>query len=61
MRSLPRPDGPEADFGDGLPSVANEVIAAGEKALREIRRRTVDHWVAAGAAWKTLQQAAMYR
>jgi uncharacterized coiled-coil protein SlyX len=61
MRSLPPPDGLDPDMGDGLPAVANEVIAIGERALGEVRQRTVEHWIAAGAAWLTLQRAAMYR
>jgi hypothetical protein len=61
VRSLPPPDGLDPDMGDGLPAVANEVIAIGERALGEVRQRTVEHWVAAGTAWLTLQRAAMHR
>ena len=61
MRSLPPPPGVEPSFDSGLPAVADEVIAIGERALGEVRQRTVEHWVAAGAAWLTLQRAAMHR
>jgi hypothetical protein len=48
-------------FDDSLSPVARETIELGETALRELRTRTLDSWIAAGAAWKTLQLAAMYR
>lgn len=49
------------DFDDSLSVTARETIGRGETALRELRGRSLDSWVAAGAAWKTLQLAAMYR
>ena len=62
MRSLPGPDAePRESFGHGLPPVVGEVIEAGERALVAVRRRTVDHWIKAGAAWKALQLQAMFR
>jgi hypothetical protein len=46
MRSLPSPgDGPEGaelSFDSGLPAAADEVLARGDEALRDIRERTVD-------------------
>jgi hypothetical protein len=67
MRYLPRrgsaaPEGGlDPDFDDSLSPVMRETIGRGETALRELRGRTLDSWVAAGAAWKALQLAAMYR
>jgi hypothetical protein len=67
MRYLPPREraGPEGaldpDFDDSLSAVARETIERGETALRELRTHTLDGWVAAGAAWKALQLAAMYR
>jgi uncharacterized coiled-coil protein SlyX len=49
------------DFDDSLSVVEREAINDGEMALREVRARTVDSWIAAGAAWEVLQRAAMYR
>ena len=65
MKSLPRPEAPRSGldptFDDSLSPIAREVIGRGEDALIAVRTRTLDHWIAAGAAWETLQQAAMHR
>jgi len=61
MKALPPPASGEPDFGDGLPAVMHAVIARGEQALRQLRRDTVAGWIAAGAAWKTMQTIAMYK
>jgi hypothetical protein len=64
MRSLPSPGGPKGadpSFDSGLPAAADEVLASGEQALRDTRKRGVDAWVMAGAAFKTLQLYAMHR
>jgi hypothetical protein len=65
MRYLPSRGGPngglDPDFDDSLSAVARETIERGETALRELRTRALDGWIAAGAAWKALQLAAMYR
>jgi hypothetical protein len=61
QRYGPPPEGIDPTFDDGLPEVVHEVIARGEQALRQLRERTVLSWVAAGAAWKTIQMVAMRR
>jgi hypothetical protein len=61
VRELPPPNGIDPTFTSGLPAVADEVIATGERALRSLRKNSVARWTADGAAAKTLQMAAMYR
>ena len=66
MRYLPPRDeagagGLDPTFDDSLSSVARAAVERGETALRELRSRSLADWVAAGAAWKTLQLAAMHR
>jgi hypothetical protein len=61
MRALPPPPGAELDLGEGLPFAARQVIEEGERALVELRKNSVERWISAGAAWKALQQGAMYR
>jgi hypothetical protein len=61
MKAFPAPASDEPDFGDGLPAVMHAVIARGEQALRQLREDTVAGWIAAGAAWKTMQTIAMYK
>jgi uncharacterized coiled-coil protein SlyX len=61
-RSGTAPEGGlDPDLDDSLSGVARETIQRGEMALRELRTRSLDDWIAAGAAWKALQLAAMYR
>lgn len=65
MRYLPPrggagPGGLDPTFDDSLSPVAREAIERGETALRELRTNTLAGWIAAGAAWKTLQLAAMH-
>ncbi len=65
LRSIPppfsSPGAAEPTFDSGLRPEADAVLALGEAALLEVRQRTLEHWVAAGAAWKTLQLSAMHR
>lgn len=61
MRSLPSPGGPKGadpSFDSGLPALPTTL---GEQAVRDTRKRGVDAWVMAGAAFKTLQLYAMHR
>jgi len=44
-----------------LAAEADEVLALGEAALRDRRKRSVDDWVMAGASFKTLRLYAMHR
>ncbi len=50
----------EVDLGDSFSEVATEVLRCGEAALIQVRK-SLDHWIASGAAWKTLQLGAMHR
>jgi hypothetical protein len=49
------------DLGEGFPAVARQAIDEGERALRDLRENTVERWIAAGGAWKALQNVAMNR
>jgi hypothetical protein len=63
-RNITPPDPPQPSIDGTLDEpfspTAREVIDRGNEALLT-ERRSVERWVAAGAAWKTLQLAAMHR
>jgi hypothetical protein len=61
IKALPPPPGAEVDLGEGFPSAARHVIEEGERALVDLRKNSVERWIAVGAALKTLRNAAMNR
>jgi hypothetical protein len=65
VRGLPPPakdeDDPPLDLGEGFDPVARQAIEIGEQALADLRKNTVERWISAGAAWKTLQLIALHR
>jgi hypothetical protein len=54
-------EGVDPTFDSGLPEKIDEVFRLGEQALSSLREDTVQKWIAAGAAWQTMQQLAIYR
>jgi hypothetical protein len=54
-------EGIDPTFDSGLPAVIEEVFRLGDEALRDLRGATVARWIAAGAAWTTMQEWAMRR
>jgi hypothetical protein len=51
----------DPDFGEGIDGPALIVIESGEAGLADLRNNLMARWIAAGAAWKTLQLIAIYR
>jgi hypothetical protein len=51
----------DPDLGEGIDGPALIVIERGEAGLADLRNNSIARWIAAGAAWKTLQLAAIYR